>query len=241
MFLTVLLAMFIFALLRQYRFRLKEYEWQLAREVELIDAERKRIHIDLHDEIGAGLASIGILMQQEPTKDSIIHEKISKQVQDMRIKIKEIAYNFIPPTLESLGLKATIIELLEEINAGHQIKTKSELHFEDSKFLAQKSVHIYRIIKEILTNALKHSSCSSIYCTLKCQEKYLTLLIGDNGIGIRASDNKWMTKGAGVSHIQSRVKLLHASINILSSPGKGINYEIQIPLDSLQNENIYGK
>ena len=74
-FLTILLAMFMFALFRQYRFRLKEYEWQLAREVELIDAERKRMHIDLHDEIGAGLASISILVQQQSIQDNTIHKR----------------------------------------------------------------------------------------------------------------------------------------------------------------------
>ncbi len=241
MFLTILLGMFIVAMLRQYRFRLQEYEWQLIREVTLIDAERKRMYIDLHDEIGAGLASVGVLIQQPSDKDNSIQQKVWKLVQDMRNKIKEIAYDFTPPTLDSLGLKVTIVGLLEEINGGLSIKTKSDFDFDDRQLLPQKSVHIYRIIKEIVTNALKHASCSRIYCSLYEEEKHLILSIGDNGSGIAMNDHTWKHKGSGISHIHSRVRLLHATIQISALPGKGLNYQIRIPIESLTNEKFHGK
>ncbi len=226
----------MFALFRQYHFRLKEYELQLVREVELIDAERKRMHIDLHDEIGAGLASISILVQQQPDQTHSIHKKVLNQVQNMRTKIREIAYNFIPPSLDSLGLKATLIELLEEINAGHNIKVKSVLEFDDQNFLSQKAIHVYRIIKEILTNVLKHAACTTVHCTLKTQQKTLALLISDNGIGFTTTNKNWMSKGAGITHIYSRAKLLHATINVSTTPNGGTYYEISIPLESLLNK-----
>lgn len=239
-FLSILLAMFMFAIFRQYRFRIKEYEWQLAREVELIDTERKRMHIDLHDEIGSGLASIGILVQQLPVQDLTVHSKVLKQVQSLRSKIREIAYNFIPPSLSSLGLKTTLIELFEEINSEHKIKVKSKLEFDDRTFLPKKTIHVYRIIKEILTNTLKHASCSTIRCTLRIQQKMLILIISDNGVGFDTANKKWMSKGAGLSHIYSRAKLLHATITLSSIPTNGTRYEIAIPLDSLLNEKEHG-
>lgn len=234
-FLTILLAMFMFALFRQYRFRLKEYDWQLAREIELIDSERKRIHIDLHDEIGAGLASISILVQQQTVYDKSTHKKVLKQVQNMRSKIREIAYNFIPPCLDTLGLKTTLIELMVEINAIHKIKVKSTLEFDDQNFIPQKAIHIYRIIKEILTNTLKHASCSLISCSMQIQQKNLVLSISDNGTGFNTENRKWMSKGAGLSHIYSRARLLRATIAVSSSYSKGTSYEIHIPLESLLN------
>jgi two-component system, NarL family, sensor kinase len=239
-FLTILLAMFMFALFRQYRFRLKEYDWQLAREVELIDSERKRIHIDLHDEIGAGLASISVLVQQQTVHDNSIHKKVLKQVQNMRSKIREIAYNFIPPSLDTLGLKTTLVELLIEINAIHKIKVKSNLEFDDQNFIPQKAIHIYRITKEILTNTLKHASCSSINCSMQIQQKNLVLSISDNGTGFNTENKNWMSKGAGLSHIYSRVRLLRATIAISSIYNKGTSYEIRIPLESLLNQQDNG-
>lgn len=236
-FLTILLAMFMFALFRQYRFRIKEYEWQLAREVELIDAERKRMHIDLHDEIGAGLASISILVQQQSDHDPGIHKKVLKQVQNMRTKIREIAYNFIPPSLDSMGLKIILIELFEEINSGATIKVKSVLALYDQQILPQKAIHIYRIIKEIITNTLKHASCTTIHCSIKVQQKTFVIHISDNGVGFNTSCKNWMSKGAGLSHIYSRSKLLHAAINLSTAPHAGTSYEINIPLESLLNQH----
>lgn len=239
-FLTILLSMFMFALFRQYRFRLTEYEWQLAREVELIDAERKRMHIDLHDEIGAGLASISILVQQQSVHDNIIHKKVLKQVHNMRSKIREIAYDFIPPSLDTLGLKKSLIELLVDINTTHKIKVKSNLEFDDQNFIPQKAIHIYRITKEILTNTLKHASCNYIHCSIQLKQKNLVLLLSDNGKGFDTAHKSWMSKGAGISHIYSRVRLLKATITVSSRPAKGTYYEIFIPLDSLLNEKEYG-
>ena len=225
------------AFYKQYRYRLKEYEWQLAREIELIDTERKRMHIDLHDEIGAGLASISILVQQQPFQDHGIYKKVLNQVQNMREKIREIAYNFIPASLSSSGLKKTLIELLEEINSTHKIKVKSSLEFSDRNFESQKSVHIYRIAKEILTNTLKHASCTKIYFSIKMEQKNLILFISDNGVGFNTENNNWMNKGAGLSHIYSRATLLHATISLSTAPLKGTHYEIIIPLEFLLNKH----
>lgn len=239
LFMSILLAMFIFSLLRQYRFRLIEYEWQLAREIELIDAERKRIHIDLHDEIGAGLSSIGIILQQYPVQNGEIQRKIVDQVQSMRTVIREIAYDFVPPSLDTIGLNKTIIHLFDEIEFTHQIKTITTLDFDDSEFKPQKAVHMYRIVKEITTNTLKHACCNSIHCSIITKQKTLHLLITDDGIGFNTTYKHSLQKGAGLSHIYSRAKLLNARVNLVTSVGNGVKYEIRIPLKSLQTDNAY--
>lgn len=239
LFMSILLAMFIFSLLRQYRFRLNEYEWQLAREIELIDAERKRIHIDLHDEIGAGLSSIGIILQQYPVQNGDMHRKIVDQVQSMRSVIREIAYDFVPPSLDTIGLKKSIIHLLDEIELTHQIKMATSLNFVDSEFKPQKAIHLYRIVKEITTNTIKHACCTNIHCSITVKQKTLQVVISDDGIGFSTAHKNSLQKGAGLSHIYSRSKLLNARIDLVTSIGNGVKYEIRIPLKSLQTNNDY--
>lgn len=230
-FLTIILALFSLGLFFQYRLRLQEYEAQLAREIELIDAERKRIHIDLHDEIGSGLASIGILVQQQVSSDETIQKKIRDQVTSMRTKIREIAYDFVPTTLDTQGLHVTIKALVDEMTYNYNIKTKCTIQMDDALFNPIKSIHVYRIIKEVLINALTHAQCKQITCFIKQDQKMLLAVLTDDGIGFNS--NIIQTKGTGVSHIYSRAKILRAAVDIESNKQYGTRYTIKIPLESL--------
>jgi signal transduction histidine kinase len=230
-FLTIILGLFSLGLFFQYRLRLQEYEAQLAREIELIDAERKRIHIDLHDEIGSGLASIGVLVQQQVSGDETIQKKIRDQVTSMRSKIKEIAYDFVPTTLHTQGLPITIKALVDEMTYTYNITTKCTIDIHDTLFNPVKSIHIYRIIKEVLTNSLRHAHCKQVTCSIKQEQKTLTVILTDDGIGFNSKAIQ--ANGTGVSHIYSRAKILRAAVDIESSRQYGTRYTIQIPLESL--------
>ncbi|MBX9733358.1 MAG: hypothetical protein K2X37_04800 [Chitinophagaceae bacterium] len=230
-FLAVILALFSLGLFFQYRLRLQEYEAQLAREIELIDAERKRIHIDLHDEIGSGLASIGILVQQQVSSDEAIQKKIRDQVTSMRSKIKEIAYDFVPTTLDTQGLSITLKALIDEMTYSNNITTKCAIEMDDTLFNPIKSIHIYRIIKEVLINSLTHAQCKQMACFIKEEQKFLIVILTDDGIGFNS--NAIQAKGTGVSHIYSRAKILRASVDVESSRSFGTRYTIKIPLESL--------
>lgn len=233
LFLTVLIAMIMIALFRQFRFKMKEYRTQLAREIELIDTERGRMYNDLHDELGNGLASIGILLQQHPTPHHSIQRKIYRQVQKLRSKIREIAYDFIPATLDNHGLNAAMIELFEEIASSHVLKIQYKIVLNDQQFSPSKAIHIYRITKEILINSLKHAHGSMIHCNIRQDPKKLILELSDDGMGFIWKDQQVMRRGAGLSHIQSRVNILNATLDIQTAPGQGTHYTIHIPLISL--------
>lgn len=233
-FLTLLLTMFMLSIFRQYRFRLLEYEQQLTREIELIDAERRRMHIDLHDEIGAGLASIGLMIQQNNFySDENSHRKIHKKVKELRNKIREIAYNSIPSVLESNGLKMALSELLNDIRYDHHIEVESELLINDQKLHPVKSVHVYRIIKEMLTNSLQHSDCSKITCNIHQHKKMVVIKIADNGSSFSNKKADKLKTGSGLSHIQSRAQILKAQIKKIQDADTGTAYQILIPVESL--------
>lgn len=238
LFLTVLLVMILISLLRQFRYRIREYQLQLTREIELIDSERRRMHVDLHDEIGSGLASIGILVQQlNSSIDDPVLIKINQQIAKLKSKIREVAYNFIPSILESHGLSASITDYLDEIGVSHKIKIESSIHFNDQSYTTSKSVHVYRMVREILANALKHAQCTIIRVTIEENEKYLQVFIADNGKGFRYSLNSQPFEGSGLSHIRSRSKILQSTLQVTTSPGKGTALHIQIPLTSLNDRS----
>lgn len=235
-FMSILLLIVLVTLIRRFRLRLQQYHLQLAREVELIDAERRRIHTDLHDELGTGLASISLLAQQVQSHKSLpVVEKIYHQTLILRTKIREIAYNFVPVILETRGLAIAIQDYVEEIASNHPVTITADIHIEDHGYSLPKSVHLYRLMRELLTNALKHARCSRIFLELRENRKFVILSLSDNGIGFLPEQTAIWLKGTGLSHIQSRANILKAHLSIRSAPGNGTDITIRIPLQSLRS------
>lgn len=233
-FMTVLLLIVFFIVIRQFRFRLRQYQLQLAREVELIDAERKRIHTDLHDELGSGIASISLLAQQVPELlPGSAMEKIYRHTLTLRSKIREIAYNFVPAILETRGLAIALQDYIEDLNANHKVNIHYTLKIRDEAYAPAKTIHVYRIVREILTNALKHAQCSRIDIELTETRKSLLVRISDNGIGLPVQRAETWLAGSGLSHIQSRVNILKAELSIQSNRGTGTTINMNIPLSKL--------
>lgn len=235
-FMSVLLLIVLVALIRRFRLRLQQYHLQLAREVELIDAERRRMHTDLHDELGTGLASISLLAQQvQPHNLAPVAQKIYCQTLLLRTKIREIAYNFVPAILETSGLAIAIQDYVEEIASNHFAVITADIHIGDQPYALPKSVHLYRLMLELLTNALKHSHGDRICLQLHENRKSVILSISDNGIGFLPEQTVAWQKGEGLSHIQSRANILNARLSIQSTLGNGTDISITIPLQSLRS------
>jgi signal transduction histidine kinase len=238
LFLTVLLGMMLLSILRQFRHRIRESKAQLSREIELVDAERRRMHRDLHDEFGSGLSAIGLLVQQlNPRATKQVPDKIFHEVQHLRTRIRNIAYDFAPPALESSGLVAAIQEYLDNVDNMRLVFLYRQISVNDKQFKISKCLHIYRIIREIMINALKHAQCTRIIVSLKETEKVLILQISDNGAGFDYGNTLQRREGSGLSHIQARAGLLEATMRVESSKGKGTSYHLQIPLYNLIQTN----
>lgn len=234
-FVTGLLILYIHSLRKQYRYRILLTRQQLTREVELIDRERERIANDLHDEFGSGLAAIGLWLQQAiEKKDTSVLEKACFALQDQRKKIRQIAHNFVPRILASHGLRYAISDLLDEFRLHAAPVLESELSMEDEHFSPAKSVHVFRIIREILLNTLQHANATRIRFSCTQDSCFLHLYFQDNGTGWMPDSEKRNGEGWGLQSIDTRVKLLQAQLEY----GLAINREtvcrIRIPMSSMR-------
>ncbi|MBK9487347.1 MAG: hypothetical protein IPO07_00155 [Haliscomenobacter sp.] len=93
----------------------------------------------------------------------------------------------------------------------------------------QTAVSVYRIVQELVKNTLRHAEASELIVQLSAEDDLLNIVVEDNGKGFDPAE-KLQNPGIGLQSIQSRLTLLHGTMEIESNPGAGATFTIDIPL-----------
>ena len=91
-------------------------------------------------------------------------------------------------------------------------------------------LHVYRIIQELLNNAIKHADASEIDVQLNKIDGTLLIMVEDNGNGF---DHENAKLGLGLGNLQSRVNVLRGEMEIDSSHERGTSVTVHIPLNTV--------
>ncbi len=205
--------------------------------IESEEDERKRVANELHDSLGQDLliiknkALISIKKTDDVTKFREQMSEISELTSSTIDEVREISYNLRPYELDRLGLTKTLDSVIERANTSTEISFVAEIENVDKIFTPEIEINIYRIVKECLTNVIKHSEATEVIIEVRKSEKDISLIVADNGKGFdtgkKFSDTE--RKGFGLSGIPERVKLFGGSYKIESEPEKGTTIKILIP------------
>ena len=87
---------------------------------------------------------------------------------------------------------------------------------------------MYRILQEIVNNAIKHANAKDISVSISQIENELQIKISDNGIGFDYESKK--KKSFGLTNIQNRVQEINGNLEVESNQTKGTNYSIKVKL-----------
>ncbi len=195
--------------------------------------ERGRIAKELHDGLGQLLSSAKLNVaatEESVSEDDLPLIKTSMQLIDEAVsEVRSVSHNLMPIALTTKGLIAALEDLVEKINQTKILEVALQLKFDENLLSKSTQVTLYRVIQEILNNALKHSKATTINVQIESRGKSLQLIISDNGIGFDSNEIK-TSKGIGWTNIFSRISLLNGKINIDSKQNKGTHLSIQIPL-----------
>ncbi len=202
------------------------------------EAERTRIAEDLHDSLGGTLSTLKLqydalqLDHENLSKDSSF-QKIMGMIDNACGEVRDIARNLKPITLEKLGLSAALKDLINRYSILGVMEISLHTHKIDGILSQEAKLHVYRIIQELLNNALKHANASEIDVQLNKIDEELIITVEDNGSGFDQINAK---HGLGLGNLQSRVNVLRGEMEIDSSPDRGTSVTVYIPLNTAQFE-----
>lgn len=225
--------------LQQVRIDELEKEKQLTTAEAMLkgeEQERTRLAKDLHDGLGGMLSGIkytlnrvkGNLVMTSENAQSFERsmDMLDSSIQEMR----RVAHNMMPEILINYGLDAALKEFCDEIDRSGVVHLNYQsVGMGDATIGQTTAVTIYRIVQELVTNALKHAHAQNVLVQLHqtAQEKLLAVTVEDDGIGFN-TDMLNQASGMGWRNIQNRVEFLQGKFDIQSSPGKGTSVMIEI-------------
>lgn len=197
------------------------------------EQERRRLARDLHDGLGGMLAGVKINLSGLETNITSMGldndlQKVIGQLDNSVTELRRIAHNMMPVALIKFGLQTALKDLCESM-----ISETTHIDFQPfdigENIPEQTQITIYRIVQELLTNAIRHGQASNI--VLQCSQNKNTFFITheDDGKGF---DKKILDteKGMGLNNIKSRVSFLKGKMEIESEASKGtiINIELHV-------------
>ena len=201
------------------------------------DRERRRIAADLHDRIGQSLAlaqiRLGTLRDTLPAeaRPAVVEclEVIEQSIADTRALIFDLS----PPVLYDLGLTAAIAWLGDQLAARHGLEVSVEGE-SVTGIDGEVAPVLFRVVRELLTNVVKHARSPRARVTLGRDEGHLSVEVQDGGVGlveVRAASSA--RGGFGLFSVREQVGRLGGTVEIVPAPGGGTCVRLRVPLGGL--------
>lgn len=190
------------------------------------ERERQRVARDLHDGLGGMLAGVKINLSRQSEMKSQNLDAVINQLDQSVSELRRIARNMMPESLLKIGLEAALQDLCESLQS-NQTTIDFQAYNISKEMPAATQANIYRIVQEILSNAIRHANANSII--LQCsQNGYIFFITAeDDGVGFNTSQLD-KEKGMGMNNIQNRVKYFNGKLDIASRPGDGTTINIEL-------------
>ena len=202
--------------------------------------EKERTHIarELHDELGQLLTALHtdlvLLSGQIEPEQTLLKDTSSSMINliDMVMTtLKRIYMDLRPAVLDHLGLTAAIFWQAEEFQKRTGISCDVVIEPEDMMLDMERSLAIFRIFQETLTNVSRHAEASRVNVVLKQQDSQIDLIVKDNGKGI--SENQLNKPDSfGLLGIRERTYFWGGKIEISGNNGSGTSVAVSLPLQT---------
>lgn len=230
--LAVIITFFITSIIRYHRRYIRLQRERITAEIRLLENDRKRIATDLHDSLGPLLSTVKLniaSIEVPDPRDKLVIAKSGKYIDDIVSAMRQISHNLLPNTLERKGLQDAIREFYQALGQDDKL----ELHVYAVNHISHRpdrDIHIFRIVQEIIHNTLKHAGATRLEIGFSEDDKELLVLAEDNGQGFDVEKSRRNSRGLGLKSLEIRADVLHGTISIHSSAGRGTRYYIRIPL-----------
>jgi PAS domain S-box-containing protein len=207
--------------------------------LEISDREQQRLGQELHDGLCQHLTAVAFMarsvamrLKNHRVVDADDIEKIAQLVNDAATDTRNLSRALHRIDVDAAGLVDALRDLVDrEIwRIPCRLDFKPSFHIEDDIAAGE----LYRIAREAVINANKHSQAREIVIKLERAKNEMVLRVADDGIGF-SSESK-TKRGLGAHIMGYRARLIGARLEIDSPKGRGTRVSCYLPINAVQSK-----
>ena len=201
--------------------------------VQAQEAERKRLSLELHDQVGQMLtalrmeiSNLGRIGPGHPERFRE-HLKQAKEVAEGAMKtVRDLAMGLRPSMLDDLGLAPAVEWLSREFSRVSGIPVDVRVQGALDGLSDAQKTSLFRVVQESLTNVMRHARARRVEVTLEETEDRVVLVVRDDGCGLQNGKGR---RSLGLLGMEERIRELGGVFTLASAPGAGTTVRAEIP------------
>jgi len=200
------------------------------------DEERRRVSRELHDDVSQNMARLQFDIEalEQTLPPSLPGEKqkllaIRDVAAQLSNDLLRIAYALHPSTLDLLGLTVALSAYAREFSKRTGIPVEFSASGVPAELPQEIGSSFYRIAQEALRNVARHGG-GPAQIRLTGDNSRLTFAIHDSGPGFDREAVRGQG-GLGLVSMEERARLIHASFQLTTAPGRGVSITVSAPLE----------
>jgi PAS domain S-box-containing protein len=207
---------------------------------EVEESERRNIHRELHDQVGANLSALkldlGLISAMLP--DDVrgrVNERLQRAMQvtgETIARIRNVMADLRPPALDDFGLLAALRMHADSVAARLRIPVEITGTDIEPRLAPAVETALFRIAQEALNNIAKHAHASRVDMAITDSGGRVTLTIADDGAGFDPALVDPARTNWGLRTMRERALAIGAALRVESAPGRGTRIRVDLPREA---------
>jgi two-component system sensor histidine kinase UhpB len=204
--------------------------------LEITEKERRRIGLDLHDDLGQQLAGLALMtkglqlkLAKRHSRETSDATRIHNLVQQAMTHARDLARDLAMLDLKGDDLPAALDGLAKHAEKLFKISCRFEAGKSIPPLEPNVASQLYKITQEAVTNAIKHAKAKVIGISLANGSDELILTVQNDGLPF--PNLKSPSTGMGLRIMNYRASLIGASLEIKGDGPQGTCVSCSLPLE----------
>jgi signal transduction histidine kinase len=222
--------------LRQKQDRLQLYARQL---VGAEERARRATAVDLHDGIGQHLVGLAMTLEavasRSPPEVRLLLGEATHTVREVQSITQKVIADLSPPGLYDLGLEPALKWLSVYMRGKDNLQVELQVDADAARYNLELRVLVFKLIRELLRNVVKHSGVQAAAVTVTQTPKELCVVVEDHGVGFewQLSLFEARSSGFGLWSVADRVRAAAGDMTVDTAPGRGCRVSVVFPYNEI--------